>query len=944
MERKRNLPRLLLVLGCSVLLLAFFGVIAAPSTIAGPAVAGGGVDYYGEPKDILVLLGQEALGETGRNRVGPLGIYHSSGVMVDNGASGDRRYVYVVDTGNNRILGFDYTCEISGTCQMDASRPADIVLGQPDMVRSSCNGDNNLGFTLPPTSATLCLTGYPFSNNTAEYWMRSNIDVDGEGNLYVPDVWNNRVLKYNQPFSADKSDGKGDAIADFVWGQEDMFSNGRNRGSYYGAVDPPDDHSLWFNFGPPDHVSSRGVSVDAAGNVWVADTFNNRVLRFPPNSQHADLVLGQPDFTSSGCVQNGPLDSLCTPTLARLHPVTGKLYVLDEYPDAFRARLLEFSPPFTNGMSADRVIIPNQDQPFSNWDGWDGTGAYRFQSTGFVFNNYREGDYAAGEIWLNEHSANRTLLIDLDGEIIAVVGAPDKYSRGGDACFEGCSGNIYTGDYLWFPGGSIGFDSEQKIYLADEFFHTVYRYSLPYETHQEGDATCLPEADGVLLPKGPNQSSSDRLGESVGLAVFNNQLLVRDEGLRLKVYNDYLSKDFGADADLVLDGGFPYRNWLSAGIDDAGRLWFAGEHGQIRIHQLPLTSSTAMPIADYVMLYWADTDTLVTRADGINPVQVAAIAFDEHRPALYVVDASLTRIFRVSHYAQYNDRLYVDMVIGQRDKTEIRCNQGLAGPNAETLCHVASIKFDPLGNLYVVDDDYECHGNHRMVVFMAEDLNGATALFPNLQASLVFNAPHFNVVGECAYDVVDRPGTPVSLAFNSRNQLVVGNDGYYGRAEDRQLKQLWFYADPLHKQTPDASIRLYMGTPGDLAFDRDDNLIVQDHTWYKVWVLNLDLDPEWFDFFPDVPAMADFKAEPTSGFAPMSVLFTNTSIRYSTSLWTFGDGGTSSDTHPKHRYTMPGTYTVTLEVTGPTGSDVKSKVGYITVMSGLKVYLPLVQR
>jgi hypothetical protein len=80
--------------------------------------------------------------------------------------------------------------------------------------------------------------------------------------------------------------------------------------------------------------------------------------------------------------------------------------------------------------------------------------------------------------------------------------------------------------------------------------------------------------------------------------------------------------------------------------------------------------------------------------------------------------------------------------------------------------------------------------------------------------------------------------------------MVVGNDGYYGDPAERQLKQLWFYTDPLVKQLPDAFIRLHMGTPGDIAFDEHDNLLIQDHTWYRVWMINLGCDPVWLSFLP----------------------------------------------------------------------------------------------
>ena len=166
------------------------------------------VDFYGKAIDVLGLFGQQKISETGRNLVNANGIYHAPGVLVDRNSPADRLYIYVVDSGNNRVLGFNFNCAHGNTCQMDGSKPADIVIGQPNMTTASCNGDNNLGFTRSPAASTLCLLGYPLANNTAEAWMRINIDVDSQGNLYVPDVWNNRVLKFNQPLSPDRTVGK----------------------------------------------------------------------------------------------------------------------------------------------------------------------------------------------------------------------------------------------------------------------------------------------------------------------------------------------------------------------------------------------------------------------------------------------------------------------------------------------------------------------------------------------------------------------------------------------------------------------------------------------------------------------------------------------------------------------------------------------------------------
>ncbi|MDX2138338.1 MAG: PKD domain-containing protein [Chloroflexota bacterium] len=69
------------------------------------------------------------------------------------------------------------------------------------------------------------------------------------------------------------------------------------------------------------------------------------------------------------------------------------------------------------------------------------------------------------------------------------------------------------------------------------------------------------------------------------------------------------------------------------------------------------------------------------------------------------------------------------------------------------------------------------------------------------------------------------------------------------------------------------------------------------------------------------PPVAGFSAVPTTGIAPLTVNFSNSSTNASSYLWNFGDGNTSTATSPSHTYNTPGTYTVTLTATGAGGVD-----------------------
>jgi PKD repeat protein len=92
------------------------------------------------------------------------------------------------------------------------------------------------------------------------------------------------------------------------------------------------------------------------------------------------------------------------------------------------------------------------------------------------------------------------------------------------------------------------------------------------------------------------------------------------------------------------------------------------------------------------------------------------------------------------------------------------------------------------------------------------------------------------------------------------------------------------------------------------------------------------------------PVHAAFTATPTTGTPPLTVNFSNTSTGdFTSSLWTFGDGVTSTLSNPTHVYSAVGTYTVTLSISGPGGTAAMTVSNAITV-NNYRIMLPLVQR
>jgi len=85
------------------------------------------------------------------------------------------------------------------------------------------------------------------------------------------------------------------------------------------------------------------------------------------------------------------------------------------------------------------------------------------------------------------------------------------------------------------------------------------------------------------------------------------------------------------------------------------------------------------------------------------------------------------------------------------------------------------------------------------------------------------------------------------------------------------------------------------------------------------------------------PPSVNFTANNTSGYAPLSVQFTDLSVAGTGSIigwsWQFGDGGFSLDQHPQHTFEYPGTYSVSLSVTNSADStSTLTRTDFVTAL------------
>ena len=141
--------------------------------------------------------------------------------------------------------------------------------------------------------------GYVGSNGTSNYQMKgpSGIAVDADGNVYVADTNNQRILKYNSSFAwlqtigaTPLTVGTGDGQFNYPAGVALDTS-----GNIYVADTSNDRIQVFDNTGAfvrkfgiegtghGQFKSPQGIAVDTDGNIYVADTRNNRIQKFDNN-------------------------------------------------------------------------------------------------------------------------------------------------------------------------------------------------------------------------------------------------------------------------------------------------------------------------------------------------------------------------------------------------------------------------------------------------------------------------------------------------------------------------------------------------------------------------------------------------------------------------------------------------------------------------------------
>jgi uncharacterized protein (TIGR03437 family) len=539
-------------------------------------------------------------------------LFQPQGIAVDNSASPP--IVYVADTGNNRVLAWKNAasfCSAGSSSSACNGAFADLVIGQPDFFS-----------TVPYGPGTNFSTGLDEPTGLAVY----------KGDLYVVDSGNNRVLRYPKPFSQ-----TGQVFPDLYVGQPSLNSRVPNQPN--GLVSAQGIFTAGNN-----QVLAANIAFDSAGNLWMTDPGNRRVLRFPAaaiakggGGLTADIEIGQVGFAQTQ--QNLDPTNVNSPLVTNQFAVpdgiafdgAGNLYVSDSDLSVANSTILGRVLVFTAstlvpGPSISAARIMGVAQPASGTP-------------------------------LSQSQIDNTVMVNPQGMVVL----PNNQ---GIAVVDSRSSRIMLfPPYTLWPPPSTSFS--------------------PQATAIVGQANSCPAYPGAACRAANNGNpspSASTMSIPSSIALVGTDLLIADAGNNRVIGMPQVAGAYAStmSANRVL--GQDYMNTFSINLIEGREFAFVSQNAQGNC-------------ADAGMAIDSTGDT----------------------PHLYVADPCNNRVLGFNDALTLKPGATADIVIGQPDMHTALCNYPSGNPNQPTqsnLCGPIGVLVDSNGNLYVADS-----GNGRVLRF-----------------------------------------------------------------------------------------------------------------------------------------------------------------------------------------------------------------------------------
>ena len=477
-------------------------------------------------------------------------------------------------------------------------------------------------------------------------WLHSprDVAVDGSGNLYIADTWNNRIRRIDTAGNISTMAGTGE-------------------GETGGDGGPADQAQLYC---------PQCVAVDSAGNIYIADTFNRRIRKVDPEG-----VI----TTVAGTGEKGDGGPAVQESLDRPEGVTvdgsGNLYIADTWNHRIRK------------VDATGKIFTVAGAGASGYSG-DGGSADRAQL-------YCPGDVAvdgSGNLYIADRGNDRIRKVDAAGKISTVAGTgEDDY--GGD-------GGPAVLAQLRYPN-SVATDGSGNLYIADTWNNRIRKIDITGNISTvAGNGERGAGGDG-----GPAVQAQLRCPNSVAVDSSSNLYIAdRDNDCIRKVdaagnistIAGFGKWGYGGDGGPAVQAHLYYPRDVA--VDKASNLYIA-DRGNDRIRKVDAAGNISTVAGTGEDDYGGDGGPAVL-AQLDEPTGVAV----DGTGNIYIADLENDRIRKVDATGNFSTVAGTgeDGYAGEDDYG------GDGGPavQAQLYCP-CSIAVDGSGNFYIADSD-----NHRI--------------------------------------------------------------------------------------------------------------------------------------------------------------------------------------------------------------------------------------
>ena len=694
-------------------------------------------------------------------------LWSPNGLALDTAATPPM--IYVADTLNNRVLAWKSATAFTN------GQTADLVIGQPDQYTTTPSG--------PSTTFT---TGLSYPTGLAVY----------NGDLYVADSGNNRILRYKAPFTQYAQTGSY-PTPDLYIGQPSLKSKTADYPS-----GSPTAQGLALSTGSG--VLLAALAFDSGGNLWVTDSGNRRVLEFKAADVAsggglltAAVELGQLDFVSLQTALNPGngnsqfvANQFAVPSQLAFD-AAGNLYVSDSDSNSpgSLSRVLVFvpsttsgAPPFTSGQAATRIMGVIEGVQLQNLTTTQQQAIIddtRFVNPGGIF------FLADSSVGVVDTSLNRILIYppysswpstttSFSPQATAVLGQNGSFQN------FGANGNTTptvitpptSSGVFWSPVTAVFLPSTSELFVADTGNNRVI---------------VMPTQSGAV----PFANATRVLGQDT--LTMNSPNLI--EGREFEFYNGQ-----SANAGIALDasGSVPHLyvadplNHRVLGFYDARKLQAGGipqgQHADIVIGEPDFNTATCN---------YPSGDPTKTTASGLCfPSGLLA----DSTGNLYVADTFNGRVVRFpSPFAKWPNTQVLesaDLVLGQTSLTDAP----ITDPSAVNMAQPYGLAFTGINGLMVSD-----LADNRVlyIPFASGQTNFIAGADNGKAATAVFGQPDFVTI--TAGSGINQLNSPHHIAADTNGQVYVADTGN---------SRMQIFADPHNPLTTSTNADAILSLPG----------------------------------------------------------------------------------------------------------------------------------